>query len=457
MTNRRSIVLSDELLRLALVGEPAVGLADAVTDALESIVRATPQQRPLRVPWPWTPTLPGLPSSAAQRRLRFVAVVVAVAMLLSLGVGLAALAGAFHRLPPPYGIARPGLIALDSDGDIVVARADGTGQRPLTSGPAFDVHPTFSPNGARLAFWSSTRADRVDLMMADPNAGTVRTLLKDVPTQSRTFDLAYSSLYGWPTIAWSPDSARIAYTAMIEGQNQIFVVDVERSTTTPIGDPALVGRDPAWSPDGRTIAFAGGRADDDRGIYVMAADGSAPRRLTTAHYANFHSPSWSPDGRRIAFDTDGVRRFEMDKNGWGWSSHVVDAISGAESEVFDAAALSGGTASVTFSPDGSRLAYLSLNQPASPSPADPPATPTIVVAGADGEDPTVVMDGNEAGPTEMVSGVQWSPDGRHLLVGFVDTTRGVADRMLIVAIDRTPGGSIVGHSIDSAAWQRLAP
>ena len=65
--------------------------------------------------------------------------------------------------------------------------------------------------------------------------------------------------------------------------------------------PAYDGN-PAWSPDGRKIAF--GRAGE---IYVMNADGSGQRNLTRNPARDF-APAWSPDGRKIAFESRGTAR-----------------------------------------------------------------------------------------------------------------------------------------------------
>ena len=59
---------------------------------------------------------------------------------------------------------------------------------------------------------------------------------------------------------------------------------------------------PAWSPDGRRIAFASGR-DGNFEIYVINADGSRQRRLTR-NTGRDVGPVWSPDGRRIAFESN---------------------------------------------------------------------------------------------------------------------------------------------------------
>ena len=58
--------------------------------------------------------------------------------------------------------------------------------------------------------------------------------------------------------------------------------------------------DPTWSPDGRTIAFAGMDDDDNTDVYVVGADGLGEQRLTR-HPGVDANPAWSPDGRKIAF------------------------------------------------------------------------------------------------------------------------------------------------------------
>ncbi len=104
------------------------------------------------------------------------------------------------------------------------------------------------------------------------------------------------------TPAWSPDGRVLAYTCYRPGYQDIFMTDL--ATRRQWSATGGRGRNwlPAWSPDGTEIAFASSR-DGAEAIYVMNADRTGLRRLTTGRAIDT-SPAWSPDGRRIAFTSD---------------------------------------------------------------------------------------------------------------------------------------------------------
>ena len=213
---------------------------------------------------------------------------------------------------------RPQWIAFESqrgeynDYEIMVMATDGSRLADLTRSWADDVAPAWSPDGKWIAFVSlrDTASGKAELesgnlylLPFDPVAG------KATGEAVRLTDLPGAE--GWP--AWSPDGKKIAFHGDIDGNFDIWVMNV-----APLeGGTGLVNltRDgaedkfPAWSPDGKKIAFASMRTGN-HDIWVMNADGSNPTNLTQ-HPARDRYPIWSPNGKQITFNTDRDRKQEV--------------------------------------------------------------------------------------------------------------------------------------------------
>ncbi len=103
--------------------------------------------------------------------------------------------------------------------------------------------------------------------------------------------------------AWSPDGRSIAYTSYRTGVPDIFISNIYAGTIeNPLHSRHAENFLPAWSPDGTKIAFQSNR-DGHAEIYVMNRDGSNIRRITD-NPANDTTPTWSPTGKQIAFTSD---------------------------------------------------------------------------------------------------------------------------------------------------------
>ncbi len=172
--------------------------------------------------------------------------------------------------------------------DVYVVNPDGTGLRSLTqtAGQASSWHPTWSPDGSKVAF-QSDRDGKTELYTMNADGSGLRRLT-DTPGTGR-----YA---GQP--AWSPDGQQIAFDSNHSGREEIYLFDVKTShvralTETPNGKESW---NADWSPDGRSIVFGSNRDGDDE-IYTTHADGSNVRRLNIKAYR----PRWSPDGKRLIY------------------------------------------------------------------------------------------------------------------------------------------------------------
>ena len=102
--------------------------------------------------------------------------------------------------------------------------------------------------------------------------------------------------------AWSPDGRRIAFYSQRTPGGDVFVVNTDGSGLRNLTRNAAHDGLGSWSPDGKWIVFDSNRAGGDD-IYVMRADGSGVRRLTSDPGSD-RDPAWSPDGNAIAFTSD---------------------------------------------------------------------------------------------------------------------------------------------------------
>ncbi|MCJ2187911.1 alpha/beta hydrolase family protein [Novosphingobium beihaiensis] len=230
-----------------------------------------------------------------------------------------------------------------SSGDIMTDRdvpsiwlvdAASGAQRPLVTGPGAHVSPRWSPDGKRLAYVSSDGkgAPQLHVLWLASGANVKVTELPDSPG----------------AIAWSPDGTRIAYTMRVPGE------------------PMKLGSQPADKPEGAkwadplqvidrvTYRFDGAGylpAGFDH-IFVVSAEGGAPRQVTFGKFDDGGPLSWSPDGRRIVFNANRHADWQRDIN--NSEVYSVDLASGAVTALTSRQGPDGGA---RLSPDGKHIAY----------------------------------------------------------------------------------------------------
>jgi Tol biopolymer transport system component len=140
----------------------------------------------------------------------------------------------------------------------------------------------------------------------------------------------------------SPAATKMVFSSVAvfpSNQNHLFMLDVASGTVRQATDLAGNSGSPAWSPNGKAIAFC---RSQPQGIWLLDPHGGDASRI-----ADGHSPSWSPDGREITFD-EGGGIWTMDANG-GRRRQVTQP----PADHFDR--------DPDWSPDGSRLAFVRLS------------------------------------------------------------------------------------------------
>jgi Tol biopolymer transport system component len=296
-------------------------------------------------------------------------------------------------------VARDGRIAFltnrANEADLAVMNADGSGFRVVTGGVSFGEdlewsEASWSPHGDALAFdglyfdadpttcLQHCTGWRVLVVESDGSA------LRQVALDARA-------------PAWSPDGRSLAYESDFDAYDEragsVTIARVDGSGSVELkafnteGD---VG--PVWSPRGSELAF---QAHPAKGsptwIYTVRADGSHERRL-----ARGHRPSWSPDGRRLAF-VDDAKLYTIDSDG----RHRRRLSRSGELVV-----------GVAWSPRGGTLAYAAGTKPA----AGGASNLRIETVSADGKGVRVLAR-ESGGDSFRAAPPLWTPNGQRILFG----------------------------------------
>ena len=212
------------------------------------------------------------------------------------------------------------------------------------SGPAFGppamAWPEFARNGDAVAFLRGQDFLGLELVwLGDGDPPAIPT-----PLTIRPF-------------SWAPDSRRIASAALLETADdgtenwEIVVAGPGDSDLTWLTNQSGIDLNPAWSPDGSTIAYLRQLDAGTLALAVMDADGSGKRTLLTldGNAWTAAQPAWSPDGSRIAV--------AQSLDGHPAMIHLVDAHT---SEHLSIGTPGAECSDLAWSPTGSRIAFVCM-------------------------------------------------------------------------------------------------
>jgi Tol biopolymer transport system component len=312
-------------------------------------------------------------------------------------------------------LGRPGLLAVDWDGRIVLVDPEQVvPTRTLVASPD-NSEPRWSPDGRSLLIVGG-RGPAAELRLVPIAGGSTRRLTSNSRPEHGA--------------AWSPRGDRLAYVlphalgpagaidpAELE---EVWLLDVQTGSDRKLVD----GFDPAWSPDGRWIVYATNGQRDQQGaranaIRVVRTDGQDDRPMLAVAdlpadllpsfglpfrpaTVRLRAPAWSPDGSRLVVSADGHT-----------SMALTFDTSGGDVRPW-ALAYEGGIGRARWSPDSRCLAIESR-----------PATGVDVVEVVDPATHGAVTIGGP-GAGYQASGPTWAPDGRRLavVVGSLPARRG---------------------------------
>lgn len=317
-----------------------------------------------------------------------------------------------------------GYISMNSAyGQLYLLREDGSNVTKLVD---FDTENTqevihdvvWSPDGSRVALEVDGKGCVcIYLMNAD---GSKLTKLTQGPNDQ------------FP--AWSPDGKKIAFSRRLEDHDdnfQIYVISADGEGETQLTTSPSSDEGPKWSPDGKHIVYMSYPLPQDFSvsqIYMIGDDGSNPRKLTNGDYGN-NWPQWSPNGKQIAFESsrDGHWQiFVMNIDGTGQTNLSKSA--------FD-------DTTPKWSPDGK---YIAFRRYQSSDEKDFKAVGAFILSlGRSSTTHIEKRDNDSNVTTYQPEGFAWSPDSKRIALGIQDVygeSLYIAD---VSCLSRTEGCSSV--------------
>ncbi|WP_395611664.1 prolyl oligopeptidase family serine peptidase [Allosphingosinicella sp.] len=247
--------------------------------------------------------------------------------------------------------------------------------------------PRWSPNGDRLAYIAAADGGRSQLYVRWMESGEA------VPITNLVFSPS--------SVAWSPDGRSLAYAMFVPDEGQRLGPPQPRPEGAQWAEPLQVITAVTYRADGAGYL----RAGYDQ-LFLVSAEGGAPRQLSYGAYNNGGPLSWTPDGRRILFT--GNRNPNWERDGANSEIYAVDV---ASSRITALTTRDGPDGEPAVSPDGRLVAYTGYDDHNRSY-----ENSILYVMNADGTGIRALTAGLDRG----VGGPVWAADGRSLFVQYDD-------------------------------------
>jgi hypothetical protein len=348
--------------------------------------------------------------------------------LLALLVGMIAalVVGGRPHLPAPFGLARNGLVAYASGGDIYTVDPVTGNSTAIVRSPETDSNPRWSRDGTQLAF--------------ERNPGLVYVVRSDGSALTRVTPEPLSTIDSY---AFSPDGKEILISASVAGVPSILVAATDGSQIRQL-DVAMPATNATWRPpNGSEVLFMDAR-DESNGygsIHVVSATGGTVRTiLPSAEAAGRYRghPAWSPDGSLISYGE------WTHAPGNNVQTHVI-AADGTGDRTLPIPPTAVWQAPYGWSNDGSRL-FAIRGYTGGVDQARPVAIPV------EGSGFGIEIQYPGAIDTAGVSAWEWAPDDSSIL----GKPTSAASQVLLDPVAGT-SRTLPWTSISQPSWQRLAP
>lgn len=216
--------------------------------------------------------------------------------------------------------------------EIYISDYDGANQRRVTTNRNLNITPSWSPDSQAIAYTSYVSG------FPDINISWIYKGLLTRPARGTDSDHNFLPVF-------SPDGTRIAFSSNRDGNNEIYVMNVDGSGLRRLTNHRAIDTTPTWSPSGTHVAFVSERGGNPNIWRVDAQGLEQPVKLTNESHVD--RPTWSPPPlNEIAYTSR--------TGGAGFDIKVLDVASGTVRSITDGR---GSNESPAFSPTGRHIAF----------------------------------------------------------------------------------------------------